>query len=408
MRAYRFTIILLSSIIIGGLLGVFMGKEATVLKPLGDLFLNFIFTIVIPLVFFTISSSIAKMDGVKRFGKIMGSMMGIFLFTGLIAAIISLFVMIAIPPAQGVEIPLEKPEQVEKVGLAEQVVKTFTVSEFGQLFSRDNMLALILFSIFVGVATSMIGEKGKPFSSFLQSGAEVFMKIINLAMLYAPIGLGAYFATLVGEFGPTLLGTYFRAAAIYYPLSLLYFFVAFTLYAYIAGRKQGVIQHWKNMLSPAATALATCSSAATIPVNLEAARNMGVSKDICETVIPMGAVLHKDGSVIGGVLKIVFLFGIFHKDIHDPMVWLSIIAVSLLVGIVMGAIPSGGLIGETLIISLYDFPVEALPIIAAISTIIDPPATMLNASGDNVASMMVARFIEGKNWIKKAVTMKEF
>ncbi|MDX8290303.1 dicarboxylate/amino acid:cation symporter [Metabacillus indicus] len=401
MKAYRFPLILLSSVVIGGIIGLMFGEKAVFLKPFGDLFLNAMFTVVVPLVFFTIASSIANMGGTKRLGKIMGSMLAVFLFTGLIAAIYMTAVVKIVPPAQGVTLQLEKPEAMEDVTLADQIVSTFTVPDFVELFSRNNMLAMIVFSVLVGLSVSMIGEKGKPFASFLASGSEVLMKLVSIIMYYAPIGLGAYFATLVGEYGPMLLGTYFRAGVMYYAAAFIYFIIAFTVYAFIAGKKQGVNVFWKNMLSPTITSLATCSSAASIPVNLEATKKMGVSADIRETTVPLGAALHKDGSVLGGVLKIVFLFGIFDMSFSGFGTITSVILVAILVGTVMGAIPSGGMIGEMLILTLYGFPPEALPIIAAISTIIDPPATMLNATGDNVSSMMVSRMVEGKNWLKK-------
>ncbi|MTH55653.1 cation:dicarboxylase symporter family transporter [Bacillus mangrovi] len=401
MKAYRFPIILLSSIIIGGIIGVLFGEKAMVLKPFGDVFLNAMFTVVVPLVFFTISASIAKMGGTKRLGKIMGSMLGVFLFTGLIAALYMLAVVSVFPPAEGVKMEFETPEAVEEVSLADQIVSTFTVPDFADLFSRSNMLSLIVFSVLLGIAVSAIGEKGKPFSAFLTSGSEVMMKIVSYIMYYAPIGLGAYFATLVGQYGPMLLGTYFKSGIIYYVSSFIYFAAAFTFFAFLAGKMRGVRVFWKNMLSPTVTSLATCSSAASIPVNLEATKKMGIAPDIRETTIPLGAALHKDGSVLGGVLKIVFLFGIFGKDFSGFGTITSVILVAILVGTVMGAIPSGGMIGEMLILSLYGFPPEALPIIAAISTIIDPPATMLNVTGDNAASMMVSRAVEGKDWMKK-------
>jgi Na+/H+-dicarboxylate symporter len=131
---------------------------------------------------------------------------------------------------------------------------------------------------------------------------------------------------------------------------------------------------------------------------------MGVPDDIAEITIPLGATLHKDGSVIGGVLKITFLFGIFGMDFSGIDTYFLVGAVALLVGMVKGAIPQGGMIAEMLILSLFGFPVEALPIIAAISAIIDPPATLLNATGDNVASMMTARLVEGKNWLAKKIS----
>ncbi len=222
------------------------------------------------------------------------------------------------------------------------------------------MLALIFFSILMGIATSAVGEKGKPFATFLQAGAEISMKVVSFIMYYAPIGLAAYFAALVGEFGPQLLGTYFRAAMVYYPASLIYFFVFFTFYAYLAGRKQGVQVFWKNMVSPTVTSLATCSSAASIPANLEATKKMGISSDVRETVVLLGSTLHKDGSVLGGVLKIAFLFGIFNMEFEGPKTLAIALVVSLLVGTVMGAIPGGGMIGEMLIVSFIWLPARSI------------------------------------------------
>ena len=128
-------------------------------------------------------------------------------------------------------------------------------------------------------------------------------------------------------------------------------------------------------------------------------QKMRVPPEIFETVVPLGGIIHKDGSVLGGMVKIAFLFGVFHLSFSSPAILLQAIFVSVLVGTVMGAIPSGGMIGEMLILSVYGFPPQMLIIIAAISIIIDPPATMLNVTGNTVCSMLVARLEKGKNWL---------
>lgn len=401
LKAYRFPIILVLSIIIGSLIGFIAGEKAEVLKPLGDLFLNLLFMIVVPLVFFSISSAIANMDSMKRLGKIMGSMITVFIITGIIASIVMIVAVVAFPPAQGAEISLTQPEDVEELSFADQLVATFTVPDFVEIFSRKNMLALIVFSILIGVATGLSGEKGKPFAKFLSSGSEVFMKVIQFVMYYAPIGLGAYFAALVGVFGPELLGDYARAVIVYYPVSVLYFVIGFTLYAFIAGGKKGVSRFWKNILSPAATALATGSSVGTLPVNLDAARKIGVPKDIRETVLPIGATIHMDGSCLSAILKIAFVFGIFEMEFSGIETFLTAIGIALLSGTVMSGIPGGGFIGEMMIVTLYGLPIEALPLISAIGVVVDPPATMVNATGDTISSMLVTRHLEGKDWIDK-------
>ncbi|WP_313432042.1 dicarboxylate/amino acid:cation symporter [Siminovitchia terrae] len=399
LKAYRFPLILLSSIIIGSIIGLIFGEKAGVIRPLGDLFINLLFMVVVPLVFFSISSAVANMDSMRRLGKIMGSMITIFVITGIIASVTMVVATIIFPMGSGVDISLETPENVETVTLSEQIVSTFTVPDFVNLFSRQHMLALIVFSVLIGIATGLTGEVGKPFARFLESGSEIFMKVIQLIMYYAPIGLGAYFAALIGDMGAELIGDYAQAFLLYYPVAILYFAIGFTLYAFIAGGKKGVTRFWKNILTPAATALGTGSSFATLPVNLQAAKNIGVPKDIRETVLPLGATIHMDGSCLSAILKIAFVFGVFNMDYSGIDTFLTAIGIALLSGVVMSGIPGGGFIGEMVIVTLYGLPIQALPIISAIGVVVDPPATMVNATGDTVASMLVSRQLEGKDWM---------
>jgi Na+/H+-dicarboxylate symporter len=413
-KNYKSTIILLCSIILGGIIGLVMGPKAAIFEPFGNLFINLMFMIIVPLVFFSVSSAIANMNGMKRLGKIMISILLVFVSTALISAIVGLIGALIVNPTKGVDPALiqsvvgkaGEAAQTETPSVLQQIVNTFTVSDFASLLSRKNMLQLIVFSVFFGMSTALVGEKGKPVAQFLESATAVVMKFVNLIMYYAPIGLGAYFASVIGQLGTQILQGYLRVFVLYLVLSVIYYFGFFTLYAFTAGNKAGIKTFWRNALTPSVTALATCSSAACIPVNLEYTQKMGVPKDIAETVVPLGANTHKDGSVFGGVMKIVFLMGLFGKDMTSVESILGIIFVSFLVGAVMGAIPGGGMIGEMLIISIYGFSPEVLPIIAVISTIIDAPATLLNSTGNTVCAMMVTRLVEGKKWFEIKISSK--
>jgi Na+/H+-dicarboxylate symporter len=399
-QAYGFSIILIISIIIGSFLGIIYKKDAIIFKPFGDIFLNLLFTAIVPLVFFSISSAVAGMTNIRRLGKIMSSMILVFVVTGLIASAVMVIGVVLYPPAAGVKIALGAGINTEQLKVSDQIVKAFTAPDFADILSKKNMLALIIFSILLGLATSATGERGKVFANFLTSASEVMMKLISFIMYYAPIGLCAYFAYLVGVFGPELLGAYARAMILYYPTAILYFFIAFTLYAFIAGKGEGVKRFWRNIIPASLTALATGSSMATIPANLEAANKTGVPKDISEVIIPIGATIHMEGSCLAAILKIAFLFGLFQMNFFGLETIATAIGIALLVGVVVSGIPGGGTIGELLIISLYGFPMEAFPIITMIGTLVDAPATMLNAVGDNVASMIVARMLGGKDWMK--------
>jgi Na+/H+-dicarboxylate symporter len=285
----------------------------------------------------------------------------------------------------------------EVPSLLAQLVKAFTAADFPELISRRSMLPLIVFAVGVGLATRACGEAGVPFGRFLASGAAVFIRMVDYVMYAAPLGLLAWFAATVVDTGAALASAYFRVFVVYYVFAALYFAGGFSLYAYLAGGRAAVRRFWSRMLGPSLTALGTCSSMATMPVNLEEAPRMGVPEDVCDVVIPVGAALHKDGSVIGGVLKVLFAMSLFHQEL-TPGRLLMAVGVAILVGVVMGAIPGGGMIGEMLVLSVFGFPAEALPLLAAISVIIDPLATLLNATGDNVAAMLVARLTAGKEW----------
>ncbi|QQE74790.1 dicarboxylate/amino acid:cation symporter [Brevibacillus composti] len=402
-QSYRYPIMLLICIALGAILGMAMGKDAAALKPFGDIFINMMFTIVVPLVFVNISSAVANIVDLKRLGKILGVMLAVFIVTGIISASLMLAAVSIFPPAEGMQVELKAPEEINQLNTADQFVQAFTVSNFSDLLSRKNMLALIVFSILFGLSVSLAGEKGRKVADGLAVLSEVMIKMIKILMYYAPIGLGAYFANLVGVFGPDLLGSYARAMAVYYPVSFLYFFIAFTVYAYLAAGRTGPRIFWKNAVSPAVTSFATGSSVATIPVNLAATEKIGVPKDIREIVVPFGATAHMDGSCLSAILKISFIFGLFNMPFHGLDTYLTAIMIAVLSGVVMSGVPGGGFIGEMLIVTMYGFPPEALPIIAMLGTLVDPPATMVNASGDTVASMMVARIVDGKEWMKKKI-----
>ncbi len=401
LKSYSFSIILIISIVIGSVFGLVLKAHAEIFKPLGDIFLNLLFTIVVPLVFFSISSTVAKMTDMKRLGRIVGWMFVVFIVTGLIAAIIMVIGVKFYPPTEGIQIGLHQPVNMEKVTVSQQIVHTLTVPDFMELFSKKNMFALIVFSFLIGLSASAAGETAKHFTDFLVAGNEAMTRAIGYVMFYAPVGLGAYFAYLVGTFGPQLFGSYLRAMTLYYPLALAYFVVGFSFYVWLSGGVKGLKIFWLNILPPALTAWGTGSGLATLPVNLEAAKKIGLPEDIREVVVNIGASVHSDGSSLAAVMKMALLFGIFGKPFFEPQTLLAVVSVALLCGTVISGIPSGGMLGELLIITVFGFPIESMPIITMLGTLVDPPATMVNVVGDNVCGILVARVMNGPKWMDK-------
>jgi len=399
VKNYSGMFLLIGGIIIGSTAGILLGKQAEVLKPIGDIFLNLLFVAVIPLVFFAIASAIANLHGNQKLNRIMIIMALVFLGTVLVAALVTIVAVTIFPVHQQAVLSAAAANHADKTLSGDQITQLFTTGEFYQLLSRKNMLAMIIFAILIGFGTLNAGEKGTDFRRFLNSGNEVFKNVFVLIMKLGPIGLGAYFAYQVAVFGPSLFGTYAHTMGIGYGVSIFYYAVFFSIYAFIAGGVKGVKKYWRNNIIPSATAVGTCSSIATIPANLDGAKKMGVSDIIAGITIPLGGTLHKDGSSISSILKMAAVFAMFGKSFNSPDVILLALGMTVLVSIVEGGIPNGGYVGELLFISAYGFPPEALPPAIIIGTLIDPVATLLNATGDTVAAMMINRFADKESWI---------
>ena len=411
LESYKPMIRLLIGIIIGCIIGLIFKEKAKVLKPFGQIFLNLMFTAVVPLVFFSLSSSIAKMSNMKRLGKILKNTIGVFFVTGIIASVIIIIIVTIFPPAKGVVIEFGSYEQPAQTNLLNQFVKAITVGDFNLILSKSAMLPLIIFAMTFGYCVSSVSKSRgltvNPLVEALDICSEAFMKMINLIMLYAPIGLGAYFAALIGEYGTELLGAYTRAVLMFFPICIFYFLTCFTLYAWYAGGTKGIKIFYKNIFPVVITSLATQSSVATLPTNFESAKKMKIPEDISSIVLPLGATIHMDGTALTTLMKIAFLFGIFDMNFSGANVWLTAIAISAMSGVVMSGIPGGGMMGSLIIVGFYGFNPEVIPIIVTIGLLTDAIATMINATGDAVASMVIAKRVEGKNWMDNSLPSTE-
>ena len=282
------------------------------------------------------------------------------------------------------------------------VVNFFTKPDFYELLSRRAILPLIVFAILCGFGIQMAGGPETMTAKLLLDLTNCIMKVVKIITYYAPIGFFGFFSSLVATYGPELIGDYSRTLIIYYVLCFAYMFVFFPVYARFGGGKGAVKVMFRHLFKPAAVSFGTCSSVATIPTNIEAAQETGISKDISDIVLPLGATMHMDGSAMSAIVKVAFLFGIFGKDFGTGEAILAII-VAVFSSVAMSGIPGGGGTGELVLCSIF-FPDQmaiAYPIAIALGNLVDPPATMVNAAGDYVVSFIVARFVDGKDWLQK-------
>ena len=402
-KNYGFILFMLTGIVAGCLVGALKPSLGSKLAPLGTVFINLMFCVVVPMVFCSIASAISNMSSAKRAGKVMGITIATFLVTAAIAAVIMYLLVRFFPVVTG-DYKATEGTVDSTLGVADMIINFFTKPDFLELLSRKAILPLIIAAVFFGFGVQMSGGKESMVAKLLDNLTACLMNVVKMITYYAPIGFFGFFASLVATYGPDLIGDYSRTLIVYYVLSFVYMFVFFPIYARFGGGKGAVKVMWKHLFRPAAVSFGTCSSVATIPTNMEVCEETGVSKEVSNIVVPIGATMHMDGSAMSAIIKVAFLFGVFRPDFGTGEAILAII-VAVFSSVAMSGIPGGGGTGELVLCTLF-FPDQlavAFPIALAIGNLVDPPATMVNSAGDYVATYIVSRFVEGKDWLQKKI-----
>lgn len=393
----------LCTMILGIVLGCVVGfawPGATVLEPLGTLFTNLMFCVVVPMVFCSISSAIANMKSLQRVGKVMGTTIITFLVTAAIAAVVMYFVVLIFPVFTAE--PIYEESEAGTIDVATLIINFFTKPDFSELWSRKAILPLIIAGIFFGFGVQLCGGPETLTAKLLADLTNVLMKVVKIITYYAPIGFFGFFASLVATHGADFVSNYARAVILYYIVSFAYMFISFPLYARFGGGKGGAKVMFRHLFRPAAVSFGTCSSVATIPTNMEVSEETGISSDVSDIVLPLGATMHMDGSAMSAIIKVAFLFGMFGIPFGTGKAILAII-VAVFSSVAMSGIPGGGGTGELVLVSLFfpEYLNVAFPIALAIGELVDPPATMVNSAGDYVVSFIVSRYVDGKDWLQK-------
>ena len=391
-KNYGATLLLLLGLAVGGVLGAVLGEGAHVLRAPGELFLNLVFVLVVPLVFFSVAHSIVVMRRSGVIGRVLGTALGVFLFMSLVTGVFSFGFMSVWNPfvrVAGEGGAAAGAVAGEGVKLGDALVSAFTVNDFPLLLSREHLLPLILFSALFGLAVALLGQKAATVEAFIAEGDAVIMKMVALVMKLAPIGIGCYFADTVGSLGGQIVGDYLEIFLVVSVATAVVYVVFLSLYALFCRIPLG--RFWKEMIAPSVTAVGTCSSAACMPVNMTAARNLGVSGNIVEGVIPLGTNLHKDGSIVTSMAKVLFALYFFGNVPEGLGPAALAILLAVLESVVVGAIPVGGMTGELLICAVLGLDPSFAAALLIISTICDIPATLLNVAGNLAAPLLVQR-----------------
>lgn len=377
--------------IIAIILGIIFGSSIEVIKPLGDLFLRLIRFIIAPLVLATLVVGVASTGDPKSLGRVGGKTIIYYLATTAIAIVIGLLFAFVISPGKGLSIDVEATEAVE-VNETEGVIQTFLniipTNPF-QSLTEGNILQIIFFAIFLGLAITLIGKKAEPVQHFFESFAELMMKITGIVMRVAPIGILGLVAPIVGQYGPQVLLPLLKIilavaiacivhAAIIYSISVKLF------------AKMNPLTFFKGIGPAALVAFSTASSAATLPVTIKNTReNLGVSNKISSFVLPLGATVNMDGTAIYQGIAVIFIAQFYGLDLSLTQL-LMVVLTTVLASIGTAGVPGAGMIMLAMVLSAIGLPLEGIALIAGVDRVLDMFRTTVNIVGDASCAVVVA------------------
>lgn len=384
---------------IGLALGVVIGAivdsslATTYLKPLGDLFIRLIRMVVVPLVIATIIAGSAGISDTSKLGRVAVKVLLIYAATTGIAVACGLFFAGLIQPGQGLDLSTEglQAKTVTAPPLVQTLLAIVPINPM-EAMAKGSMLQIIFFAVMFGFALSGLGERGKGVLKFFEVVGDVMIRMTHMVMLYAPIGVFGLMSYTVARHGlavllplGALIVTAFIATVVFVV------FVLIPMVRIVTGTP--VMVFLKNIFEPWLVAFTTCSSAAALPANLNAARRLGATKAIASFSIPLGNTVNMNGTAIYMGVCSIFAAGVYGLPLSmaDQV---TIVLMGVLAAVGTAGVPGAGLIMTTIVFTQVGIPLEAVALIAGVDRILDMIRTSINVVGD-VASAVTVTKLEG-------------
>ncbi len=392
MRRMPLTYQIFIGMVVGLVLGSIVGGPIATqwLKPFGDIFIRLIQMLVVPLVFITLVAGAASMGDLTRLGRVAVKILVLYIFTTLIAASIGIILGNVMQPGAGLaKGALKAPEVATAPSWGDFFVNLFPSNPIAAMNSA-NMLQIIIFALFFGVAMSMAGERARALRELFDEANTVILRLVMVVMAYAPIGVAALMAWVAATYGLSIL---LPLAKYLVGVIVGVFLHGALIYGIIVAAIGGVnpLRFYQNALDFMLVAFSTCSSAATLPLNMEVAETkMGVKREIFGFTLPLGATINMDGTAIYmGVATV--LIAQFYGIALAPSQQFAVILTATVASIGAAGVPGAGLIMMSLVLTAVGLPLEGIAIIAGVDRIADMFRTTLNVTGDAACTIAVAR-----------------
>ncbi|PFR20067.1 dicarboxylate/amino acid:cation symporter [Bacillus cereus] len=384
---------------IGILLGIILGPKVVFLKAVGDIFIRLLQMIIVPLTFLSIVSGIAQLENPKMLKSIGGRIFVYYAVTAVLATSIGVAIAFLINPGKGAEGLLEKGKnfKAEEFNFVDNITQWFP-SNVIQAASETNMLQIIIFAIFVGIALILLGDQAKNVRKLVHEGSGVMIKIAELVIGFAPYGIMALIANVVGTFGADMLTAVVSYVIADYLSLLLILFIMYPIILKTIG-KISPVSFYKQVSPAMLVAASTTSSSATLPVTMEVAqKRLRIPEKVAGFTIPLGATVNMNGlSAALGVLAV------FALNVYGIPITFGLIVQTVFLGIVLAAgcagVKGADVITATILLSTLGLPLTIIPIIAAVSPLVDMGHTVVNITGDLVGAQFVNKNMESSEML---------
>lgn len=383
---------ILIAMVLGIGVGAFLGPAAEVLKPIGKVFLQLVNMIIVLLVFSSMTVGITSIHDPKKLGRIGLKTLSLYAITTVISILIGLVFALYFKPGLGTGLELGAadgfavPELQSFTDLLLSIVPTNPIASL----VSGNVLQIIVFSLFLGLAINFSGEKGRPLLEMLQSLAEVMYRVTSIVMELSPIGVFAIMAWIAGTFGLKALIPLGKFLVFYYAACLVHVAVVFVgMLRFMAGLKARPF--FRGMGDAFMVAFSTASSSATLPVSLHCTQeNLGVSKNIASFVLPLGTTINMNGTAIYQGMCAVFISQVYGINL-DLYSLLTIVLTATLSAVGTAGIPGSGFIILSAVLTSVGLPLEGLGLLAGIDRLRDMASSVLNIMGDAVVAVVVSK-----------------
>lgn len=381
---------ILGGLILGIIVGAIFGEGATVIKPIGTLFINFIKMLIVPLVFLSLVVGVTSLKDPAKMGRIGIKAIVWYLFTTAIAVCIGLIFGLVFQPGSGIEIAADAAAKSKDMPSVIDTLLNIVPKNPVAALASGNILQIIAFAIITGIAINFVGIKADPLERVFEAGAEVMYKITHGVMELAPFGVFALMAWVAGNYGLSILLPLVKIIACVYIACILHAVVTYGLILKFYGHLR-FMPFFKGILDAQMVAFTTTSSSGTLPVTLRCTQeNLGVSKSTSSFVLPLGATINMDGTAIYEAIAALFVAQVFGVALSGGD-YFTIILVSTLASVGTAGVPGAGLIMLTLVLTQVGLPLEGIAIVAGIDRILDMARTTINVTGDAMISTMIAK-----------------